>query len=240
MSVIIVPTIKIAPGHFSKVVELLQSDMFPYTDSESGNGSYFFFRSTGDGDSAKITGTDTLSAFEEYASQSVCDGHVKSEALAAFGKKLSEGGLTSGEIQLNYYTPSNGFLTRDSATPEGHRSSSGGSFIWIARLACASASARSTLLESAKPLIRYVHDNEPDTLSYMFTSARDNDTDVLVFEQYATKAALFDVHHHSDAFKEFFGVVREKGLVVAKETSGFETIANGGWLAKDGLGANRL
>lgn len=231
MSVIIVPTIKFKPGKSAAGISSLQKDMFAYTGPEEGNASYYFFKGV------ESLDADTVSAFEEYESAAVCDKHVKSAALAQFGKAITAEGA---EIDLGFYNPELGFVTRDaSASAEGHNDGAW-RFVWIAKLTCKDGAARTELLKLARPLVEYVHESEPKTLSYLFTSARDNETDVLVFEQYENKQALTNDHHSSQQFKDFFAQVGKAGLVTGKETKGYETFDNCGWLAKRGFGAQRL
>lgn len=188
--------------------------------------SYLFFH--GEDDEDNVTG------IEEYRQKDdLYDQHLKSTEFATFAGSLQNESLLVGEPELKNYDPQSGFLIRE----KDHSSPGSGKFIWIARLTCQSKEAREEVLELAKPLAKYVHDNEPKTLSYLFLKSLDNDKDMAVFEMYENKAALTDIHHKSEQFKKFGQALREKELVAIKNSSGYKTIGKG-YLAKNGQGVN--
>ncbi|ORY79434.1 Lecithin:cholesterol acyltransferase-domain-containing protein [Protomyces lactucae-debilis] len=170
---------------------------------------------------------DDILLFENYASKADCDKHFKTDKLKEFGAVVV-GECLKSDLQMNYYEPVMGFLGR------GEVSVPKGQFVWLAELKCHDAEARDAIFEAAGDLIRYVHDNEPSTLAYLFLKSVDDEAKLTVFEIYESRAALFDVHHKSEAFKEFGGRVGRH--VMSKESTGYYTV-DGGWLAKDGVDA---
>lgn len=186
--------------------------------------SYFFFQAEDD--------DDAVWGLEEYRQKDdLYEQHLKSPEFATFVGTLQKESLLAGAPVMKNYASETGFLTREADY------TSSGKFIWIARLTCESSAARNEVLALFKPLAKYVYDNEPKTLSYLFLKSLDDDKDMAVFEIYENKAALTDIHHKSAEFAKFGQAVKEKNLVTGKTSSGFKSIG-AGYLAKNGQGAN--
>lgn len=176
---------------------------------------YFFFRS--------VDEPDTVWGLEKYDSKSALyDVHIKSTEFETFEEALKKEGLPSAPLALDNYSASHGFLQRPNATK-----SPKGTFVWVAELTCKDSKARDTVLELSQPLAKYVEDSEPKTLSYLFLKSLDDEAKLTVFEQYENKAALTDIHHHSDAFLSFGKKLKDSGLVVGKATTGLTTLGAG-------------
>ncbi|BFZ56808.1 hypothetical protein PYCC9005_003856 [Savitreella phatthalungensis] len=237
MSVLIIPTLKFQPGKVDAALDLLRSEMFPYTEAESENSSYAFFRGADDETSS------TVRAFEEYDSASATETHAQSSELAAFGKKLGElGYVAPGGVDLKFYLPYYGFAARkENLNGKGGRwDVPAGKFVWLARLNFKDGAARASVLERAKELVNYVYKEEKTTHSYLFTTNRDDDTEVLVFEVYEDKKALTDIHSTSEPFKQFFAWVKSQDVLTGRDVVGYTTIENAGWIAKDGKNADHF
>lgn len=182
--------------------------------------SYFFF--------TQEDNPDVLCGIEEYQEKDdLYEKHMKSNEFQTFAKSLNEEKLLNGDLALDNYSPASGFLVRP-----GHETNSG-KFVWIAKLTCKDKAARDKGLELSKTLAKYVYDNEPKTLSFLFLKSLDDEKVISVFEMYENKEALTGIHHKSDAFKQLMGDLKD--LVTEKVTTGYNTIDRG-YLAKGGKG----
>ncbi|KAK9835210.1 hypothetical protein WJX81_005911 [Elliptochloris bilobata] len=71
---------------------------------------------------------------------------------------------------------------------------------------------RTTFLQEFGRLAKYVHASEPDTLAYETAIADSNPLKVLIYERYAHKPALVDVHQKSAAYARFKEAVSTAGI----------------------------
>ncbi|KAL4434671.1 hypothetical protein ABPG77_002794 [Micractinium sp. CCAP 211/92] len=90
------------------------------------------------------------------------------------------------------------------------------SFVFRVSITFASTQDRDELLEAWRPVAEWVKENEPDTLAYEATISESNPKHVMVFERYASKAAL-DAHLATDIVKKFFAEYLEDGAPWRKE-----------------------
>lgn len=182
--------------------------------------TYFFFQ--------QEDNPDVLCGIEEYKEKDdLYEKHMKSSEFQTFAKSLGDENLLVGPPAFDNYSPASGFLIRP-----GQETNSG-KFVWIAKLTCKDKASRDKGLELSKKLGKYVYDNEPKTLSYLFLKSLDDEKVFTVFEQYENKEALTGIHHKSDEFKELMGALKE--LVTDKVTTGYNTMDRG-YFAKGGKG----
>ncbi|KAL4447548.1 hypothetical protein ABPG75_004767 [Micractinium tetrahymenae] len=76
-------------------------------------------------------------------------------------------------------------------------------FVFRVSITFASEQDRDELLEAWRPVAEWVKENEPETLAYEAVISDSKPTHVMVFERYASKAAL-DAHLNADIVKKFF------------------------------------
>lgn len=171
-----------------------------------------------------------LWGIEEYGHKDdLYEKHMKSDAFGTFAKALGDEKLFSKDLGLGNYAPASGFIVRP-----GQETNSG-KYVWIAEVTCKDSAGRDEAIRLASPLTKYVYDNEPKTLSYLFLKSLDDDKKFTVFEIYENKQALTEIHHKGDEFKKFMGALAEKGLVAEKVATAFTSIGQG-YFAKNGQG----
>lgn len=61
--------------------------------------------------------------------------------------------------------------------------------------------AKSAWCESLKILSQHVHENEPNTLQYLFSESKKDPLLVTIFETYTSQSDFDDIHMTSEAFQ---------------------------------------
>jgi len=179
-----------AKGKKAEIVKHVKETLVPDVVKEKGNLTYFWLQPA-DGSE------DVIKIFEVYEDDNAITEHRKGKPLNALKEDTS---LHGAPLSIAFMKPSSGFVSR-SNDPKVENP-----LVLIATVTV-KPGTRASVLEKFKELSDYVKATEPKTLSYLFNADVSDENKITVFERYADKAALEEIHFNSDTYKRVIGEI---------------------------------
>ncbi|TKA81100.1 hypothetical protein B0A49_00395 [Cryomyces minteri] len=164
-----------------------------------------------------MSNSTQMIAFEAYnVREDLYETHFHSKAMDKFLATIPT--LMTTGLDLTHYENTSGFLDKP-----GDRKECG--IIYDTRIT-AKEGKRDEVLGSLAKLAQWAEKNEDDTYTFLVLKSLDNDTQVRVFERYATRKAL-EAHQSAKEVLDFF--MGSKDIIASVEGRGY-TPNGAGWL----------